>query len=124
MGRTIHEIYYKRAKKELTLGGIRIDFVKGKSVYEVKTSSKYLRAARLQLLYYLYRLREIGIKVEGVLLIPRERKRLRVVLGREEEEELMDVLKGIKSIVKRERPPAPKRTPFCSKCAYNEFCRA
>ena len=66
IGRAIHETYYKRFRKEISMKGAKIDMVRSDNgalvVYEVKTSSKYLRAAKFQLLYYLYRL-----KLKGVL---------------------------------------------------------
>jgi len=126
IGRAIHEVHYKRFRKEISMEGIKIDMVRSESgsliVNEVKTSSKYLKAAKFQLLYYLYRLKLRGIEATGVLLIPRERKRIRVILDEENEKELEEAIEDIKRIVQLERPPPPVRTPFCRKCAYNEFC--
>jgi CRISPR-associated exonuclease Cas4 len=40
------------------------------------------------------------------------------------EAELENAKREIKSIIQMEAPPPPKRTRFCSKCGYREFCWA
>lgn len=122
IGRAVHRIYYRDLKEEVELEGIKIDRVKGRVIYEIKTSSRYLEAARFQLLYYIYRLREEGAEVEGELLIPRERKRERVFLTEENAQRLRLALEDISRIVEEETPPAPERTPYCRRCAYRDFC--
>ena len=124
IGRAIHEIHYERIAKEISLEGIKLDLVgRGeKKVCEIKTSSKFLEAAKFQLLYYLYRLKEIGIEATGEILIPKERKRVRVFLDEDGERGLLNALNEIKEIMKLENPPEPKRIPFCRRCAYRDFC--
>lgn len=124
MGRAIHEIYYQRMKKEIALNGMKIDVIKGqnKTVCEVKTSSKYLEAAKMQLIYYLYRLKESGIDAIGEILIPKEKKKISIHLSPEIEETLLKALRQIKRIIDLEQPPLPKRTHFCRNCAYKDMC--
>lgn len=124
IGRAIHETFYNEFKKEVNFNGIKLDFIKKRNIIvcEVKTSSKYIEAAKFQALYYLYRLKEYGIDVEGEILIPKERKKLRITLDVESEGKLLKALKEICGIVKAERPPPPVRIPFCRRCAYKEFC--
>ena len=126
IGRAIHETYYKRFKKEIPVEGAKIDMVRKDNgmliVQEIKTSSRYFKAAKFQLLYYLYRLKLKGVKAVGELLIPRERKRIRVVLDEDSKRKLEEALEDIRRIVQLEKPPQPKKTTFCRKCAYSEFC--
>jgi CRISPR-associated exonuclease Cas4 len=124
VGRAIHEVYYERMLKEVSLEGMKLDLVKyGEMlVCEVKTSSKFLQAAKFQLLYYLYRLEKIGLKMCGEIRIPKERKRIKVYLNEEDKNLLLKALKEIKEIANLEKPPAPEKTPFCKKCAYKDFC--
>lgn len=124
MGRATHETYYRRLRKELALDGIRIDAVKlrQKVVCEVKTSSRYLSAAKLQLAYYLYRLKEFGITTHGELLIPRERKRLIIHLTNDLEAKLQATFTRIKQILKCSTPPSPTRKPYCRRCSYRDLC--
>ncbi|MEM4610457.1 MAG: Dna2/Cas4 domain-containing protein, partial [Thermoproteota archaeon] len=69
IGRVVHESFYTRMRKEIEAEGMKIDIYsdKDRHVYEVKTSSKFLQAARLQLGYYLLWLEQMGIKTRGVL---------------------------------------------------------
>jgi len=124
IGRVVHQIFYKEFRKEVDLEGMKLDFLKrGENVVcEVKTSSRFLDAAVLQLSYYLYRLREYGIDATGEIRVPRERKRVVVVLDSEHEAKLLSALKEIRAIMESTKPPEPVRVRFCRKCAYKDFC--
>ena len=126
VGRAIHEIFYRDMLKEISFEGVKIDVYRRRErvVCEVKTSSRYLQAARFQLLYYLYRLKECGVSPIGYILIPKEKRRIHVRLDEESERILLKVFEDIKDIVQLERPPQPSRTPYCRKCAYRDFCWA
>lgn len=124
IGRTVHEIFYKGVKKEINLEGMRLDFFKKKEriVCEVKTSSRFLESAKFQTLYYLYRLKEAGIEASGEILIPKEKKIIRVQLNIEDNEKLLNIIEDIKKIVSLEKPPEPIKNQYCKRCAYREFC--
>nr|MDO8081522.1 CRISPR-associated protein Cas4 [Candidatus Freyarchaeota archaeon] len=124
MGRAVHEIHYPRMKREIALDGIKIDIIKGqsKTICEVKTSSKYLNAAKMQLSYYLYRLKEAGIDTTGEILIPKEKKKIEITLTPELEGTLLNTLGQIRYIVEQELPPPPTKSPFCRNCAYKDMC--
>lgn len=74
IGRLIHENTYLRGRKEILLNHIKIDLIKkGEDnfiIAEIKKSSKFLLPAQMQLLFYLYRLKNMGIDLKGELLIP------------------------------------------------------
>lgn len=89
---------------------------------EVKKSSRAEKSARFQLLFYLYRLEQAGIKARGLLSFPEERRRVPVELGDEEREELEGIFTQIKKIVAMERPPVRDKTGYCGKCGYRGFC--
>ena len=128
IGKLIGEESYKRAKKEIVAGNLKIDMIEkanGKTVIaEIKKSSKGEKAAEMQLLFYLYRLKQQGIKAKGELLIPKERKRIPVELTDENKRELENAIADIREILEMDKPPLLKRIPFCRNCAYNEFCWA
>jgi len=69
LGRIFHEYAYKREKKEISLDGMKLDLLKkGENDYiicEVKKSSRFELSARMQLAYYLYNLKRMGIKAKG-----------------------------------------------------------
>lgn len=123
-GRAIHDVHYRYDKKEVEMEGIKLDIVKEKQhvVCEVKTSSRYIESAELQLLYYLYRLRIEGYEFSGKILIPKEKKVLNVEFNEEGEKKIKDALMKIKDIARLEAPPRAKFIPFCRKCAYRYFC--
>jgi len=128
LGRFLSEESYSREKKEIEIGNIKIDLLKkGKNkivVGEVKKSSRFEESAKMQLLFYLQRLKQAGIEAEGELLIPKERKRTSVNLNNETEKKLKDAEEEIVKIVSSETPPEPVKIKFCRNCAYREFCWA
>ncbi len=124
LGRHIHEIFYKRQKKEFMIDNtIKIDILPSKKVIgEIKKSSKYIKSAKMQVAFYLYYLKQKGINIEGELLIPEERKREKIKLTTDLEKELEKSITEIKKILKMNKPPQPKKIPYCKNCAYKEMC--
>ncbi len=126
IGSLIGEETYKREKKEILFGNIKIDLIKKEGgniiVAEIKKSSKGINAAKMQLLFYLYKLKEREIVAKGELLIPKERKKISIELDEAAEERLENDLINIKSILKSEDALVPEKIPFCKKCSYFEFC--
>lgn len=126
LGRIISEESYKRERKEIHIENMIIDLLKINEenivICEVKKSSRFEKSAKMQLAYYLLRLKQLGISATGQLLFPKERKKLTVILTKEIEDELISVQKEIKSIIQMEMPPPAKKIKYCSKCGYREFC--
>jgi len=126
IGRLISEESYKRERKEIHIENIVIDLLKteGENIVigEVKKSSRFEKSATMQLAYYLFRLKQLGIHATGKLLFPKEKKKIIVELTKEIEEELISTQKEIRSIIQMEIPPPAHKTKFCSKCGYQEFC--
>lgn len=125
-GRLNQEAHYQRATKELALPGMRLDQVRREGdkliVSEVKKSSRFLPATRLQLGYYLWRLAEEGMEASGEILVPEERKRETLELTPELRTEVEDLVAKIEALVLEPAPPAAVKIPFCKRCAYAEFC--
>jgi CRISPR-associated exonuclease Cas4 len=126
-GRFITEAHYEREKKEIELpGGVKVDKVRregGKLVLsEIKKSSKFLPAAKLQLAFYLWTLEQEGVQAVGEVLIPKERKKFSVVLDDEARAKLAQATEEITALLRQSKPPAAKWLKFCPNCAYAEFC--
>ncbi|MBA2783338.1 MAG: CRISPR-associated protein Cas4 [Rubrobacteraceae bacterium] len=125
-GRLNQEAHYKRATKELSLPGMRLDGVRREGdrliVSEVKKSSRFLPATRLQLGYYLWRLDKEGMEAAGEILIPKERKREVVELTPELKGQVEGIMEEIEALVAQPAPPPTVKIPFCKNCAYAEFC--
>lgn len=125
-GRLNTEAHYEREKKEIELpGGVRVDKVrkeKGRLVLsEIKKSSKFLPAARLQLAYYLWVLAQEGVSASGELLIPEERYKETIDLA-EMQSALDTAMTDIRELLKAPTPPKAVWLHYCKTCAYAEFC--
>ena len=126
-GRFLGELSYPRVgRKEISLPGIRLDLVEREGsrlvVGEVKSSSRFLEASRMQVLFYLWRLPEMGVEAKGELRFPEERRRLEVRLDEESEKELRKVMARVRSIMEQPSPPPARRIHYCRSCAYRDFC--
>jgi len=127
-GRFLHEWRYAREKKELSFQNVKLDIVGERDgkllVVEVKKSSSFAKSAKMQLLFYLWQLREAGVEASGELRFPEEKRREVVTLSEEALAELQQAEREIRRIVASARPPRPEKIWFCGKCAYREFCWA
>ena len=123
-GTRVDEESYERKKRNFYIdGNVAIDVLDGGKVVEVKPSSKLEEPARMQLLYYLWYLKEVaGVERDGVLAHPTEKEREEVRLTEENEEKVEEAVRGIHEVVNSETPPPAEEKPFCDSCAYYDFC--
>lgn len=123
-GKLVHENSYKRKKhKELLIDNLlKLDIVDDTYVREVKISSKMEKADKMQLYYYLYYLKKLGINKKGMLNYVKERRQEEIELTDEIEKEVEMVILDIVEITKNIKPPKLEKLPYCTKCAYYEFC--
>jgi len=126
LGRLLHATAYPRERHELSLPGMKIDFLRNEEevlvAAEIKLSSRGLTSHKRQLGYYLLRLREEGLEAKGELRYPRERRVVEVALTPELEAEVKQALVELEKLLEKPKPPPPKRVPYCTSCAYYEFC--
>jgi CRISPR-associated exonuclease Cas4 len=122
-GTHVDDTAYAEERQNLSLGMISLDLLQDGRVVEVKPSSTLEEPARLQLSYYLWYLEEIvDISRTGVLAHPTERKRETVELNEERRRDVEAAIRGIHDVVTQETPPEAVEKPFCSSCAYHDFC--
>ncbi|NLW40528.1 MAG: CRISPR-associated protein Cas4 [Tissierellia bacterium] len=128
LGRFLHENSYIRRKKELSLGNVKLDVINKRDgrllVGEIKKSSKFIESAKMQLAYYLLELKRHGLEGTGVLMFPKEKKRIEIKLDDELIKKLERIEKDILRICYEPYPQEPKKIAFCNKCGYREFCWA
>jgi len=124
MGKILGEYSYpyEKTKNVLIDNLISIDIVQEDKIREVKYSNRLAHADRIQLLYYLYYLKQIGIYKKGVINYPKMRKREEIELTEETEKEVEKALLRVKEITNLIVPPPIRKKPYCTKCAYYEFC--
>ena len=124
LGRLIDENTYKREKKQIEIGKIKIDFIDKKGViHEIKKSNKIEKAHIYQVKYYILTLKNMGIEnITGEIDYPKLKKRKSVLLDPEDEVEFESIFSGIRDILDKPKPPAIVKKNICKKCAYYEFC--
>lgn len=124
IGKMIHENSYSREKKEIVIGPIKIDFIGSDGVVrEIKKSSKMEKAHIWQLKYYLYYLKQKGVKdISGELVYPKMRQKTAVELTERDEQELDKILTDIKMLISQEQIPAVINKGICKSCSYYELC--
>lgn len=125
-GKIIHEDSYQRKKnKEMLIDNIlRLDIVDNEYIREIKISSKMSKADEMQLLYYIFYLKQLGINKKGTINYVKEKRVDTIELTKEKEEEIKQTLVNIKSIENKKSPPKLEKLPYCKKCAYYNFCYA
>jgi CRISPR-associated exonuclease Cas4 len=123
-GTHVDETAYADKRRHVSIDGtIAIDVLDDGRVMEVKPSSALVEPARLQLLYYLWYLKNVvGVEKAGVLAHPTERKREDVVLGEEESARVEDAIRGVYDVVTSDSPLPATEKPVCDSCAYHDFC--
>jgi len=107
LGKILQETSYRDKKDVIIDSKVAIDFIKKRDkliLHEVKKSRKMEKAHLMQLLYYIYYLKnEKGIEnVEGRIDYPRQRKVVGVKLSEEKEKELLKIFEEIKEIISLE----------------------
>jgi len=127
LGRLLHETSYEnKGEKDVAIDNIKLDLVQEKNgktiVSEIKKSKYSLDGARDQLLFYLRRLKEMGVEAEGLLLVPKERKRIPVILTAEEEKRIREMSDEIQKLVDGPIPPIERSQNRCKNCAYYTYC--
>jgi CRISPR-associated exonuclease Cas4 len=126
LGQILHENYYKSEKEKdiLIQDLISIDIVDDDYIREVKSSDKMEKADMMQVVYYLYVLKQLGIEKVGLINYPKQKKKKEVYLTKQLEQELLEALKDIEKIVNQSKPPKLEKLPYCKKCSHFEFCFA
>ena len=125
LGAFIHESSYPHLRRrELLIDNlIKVDLVEGGKLLEIKASRKLERAARMQVVYYLYYLKRKGVEgLVGEIRFPKERRRVEVRLDEEAERELERILREINRIKSLPAPPEAEWSPICRPGAYAELC--
>jgi len=128
LGTYIHQNAYSREKKEKSFGNSKFDTIHSIDgeviVGEIKKSSSCLESARMQLAYYLYILRQDGIRATGLLQFPEEKRTEELILTDEIVQAVEDNLARLEKLVNEPLPPKAKWEKYCSTCSYSEICWA
>jgi len=125
IGKVLHEINETKVN-EVSFENIKIDKITKDYVVEVKKSDSDIEAAKAQLLFYLYTLKQKGIIKKGRLEIfeknKQNKKRFEVILDEENETKIKKIIKEVETLIGQKEPPIAVFQSKCKKCAYYEYC--
>ncbi|WP_148867532.1 CRISPR-associated protein Cas4 [Thermosediminibacter litoriperuensis] len=128
IGRFLHQESYARERKEISFHGGKVDVLGTRDgqivVAEIKKSKKAEQSARMQLAFYLYELRKLGIEAKGELRYIEEKRKEQIVLDEQLTVEVENAMVRILRLMYEPVPPKPQKIRWCSNCAYKEFCWA
>ena len=125
IGKVLHEINETKVN-EVSFESIKVDKITKDYVVEVKKSDSDIEAAKAQLLFYLYTLKQKGIIKKGRLEVfektKQNKKRFEVILDEENEEKIKKIIQDVEAIIEKDLPPKAVFQNKCKKCAYYEYC--
>lgn len=128
IGRVLHEIRAKDNKNtEIKYENIVLDKVSSKYIEEYKKSDADPEAARMQLIFYLKKLKDKGIKKEGKLIYAQKNKKDGnkteiVKLDDNNISKLNKCIENIEKLINQEKVPDVQKNKKCRKCAYYDYC--
>jgi CRISPR-associated exonuclease Cas4 len=126
LGKVIDESSYSREEKGIDIDGvINIDWLDDKTgiIHEVKKSDSVEKAHEMQVLYYLWYLKQKGVTgITGEIDYPKLKQKTIVLLTDEKGKELLIAMEEIEQIVASEKPPERINKKFCKTCSYYELC--
>lgn len=124
LGKLVHEESYARRRKEIDIDGIIVlDWREDGVIHEVKLTDKMEEAHEMQLLYYIYYLKQKGVEgVRGQIDYPKLRQTKAVELSPEKEQEIERALAEMKRIVTAAQAPHVEWMGICRSCSYAELC--
>ncbi len=127
LGKLLDETSFNRQREEeFSYEPVSIDFFtsqEGLVIHEVKHSQALEEAHILQVKYYIYYLKEKGIKVSHAILhYPKAKVLKQIFFDPKDRELIQNALKNMQDIVSMPYPPKVIKKPYCKKCAYWELC--
>ena len=124
MGKLVHENSYARQKHEINIDDkIVLDWREDGVIHEIKLSDKMEDAHEMQLLYYLYYLKQKGITdLTGQIDYPKLRDTKTVELTPELETKIEETLIAMRQIVTAKKAPVVEFMKICRSCSYAELC--
>jgi len=125
IGKILDESSYTRENKNILIDNtINVDFIKnGAILHEVKKTKAIEEAGIWQVKYYMYYLENKGVEnVQAKIDFPLLRETKEISLESEDRKVLENVIKNIKEISQKDRPPKIINEKMCKKCAYYDLC--
>lgn len=124
-GKIIDKCTYRNEEKHINIDNIiSIDFIRDRNcLHEIKKSRKIEEASIMQVKYYLYYLKQKGVKdIKGEIDYPLIKQNLSVELTADDEIDIERMLSDIKKIITNPKPPEIEKKGICKACAYYDIC--
>lgn len=122
IGKYYHQEFETEVEEDKFINGVKIDKIQGDYIIEYKKSHSDELAAEWQLLFYLYKLKEVGIIKKGKLKFKENRDDRDILLTPEKEKELLQIMNQIETLITFDNIPPVINSRKCKKCAFYEFC--
>lgn len=128
IGRFIQQSTFTRYenRKEIVLGNIgvvdRAELKKG-IIHETKKGKAPAKADEAQVCYYMWWMRNHGIKIHTCIIhYPKQKRTRELAWTPDMEQAVKDNLAEARKIVNGSVPPVFTAKNICKRCAYQEFC--
>lgn len=123
-GKLLHQSAYPQVQnREVMVDDLlKIDIMDDGYIRDIKKSSRMQHCDVMQIAYYLFYLKQMGIEKRGTINYVRERRIEEIELNDELEAEIKRTLINIHNILGSRKPPYREKLPYCKKCAYYAFC--
>ena len=125
IGKILDETTYTREKHSILIDNtINIDFIKnGAILHEVKKTKSIEKAGIWQVKYYMYYLKEKGVKnITAKIDFPLLRETEEIALEEKDMKVIENIIKNIEDISKSDQVPETIKSKTCKKCAYFDLC--
>ncbi|WP_067839633.1 CRISPR-associated protein Cas4 [Nocardia lijiangensis] len=123
LGEAVHDTSYRR-EHPVDLGAAKLDHFDGQRwVHEVKSSNHPTEADHAQAMHYCYRLRHLGIDVEGAILkYPKIRRTVRISYTEAEGAAAAAMIASALDTLTADTSPPRLRRRDCYGCSYLDYC--
>ena len=125
IGKILDETTYTREKHSILIDNtINIDFIKnGAILHEVKKTKSIEKAGIWQVKYYMYYLKEKGVKnITAKIDFPLLRETEEIALEEKDMKVIENIIKNIEDISKSDQVPETIKSKTCKTCAYFDLC--
>lgn len=122
LGKYYHQEFEEGEEEDKMINGVKVDKIEGDYLIELKKSNVDAYAAKWQLLFYLYKLKEVGIIKKGKLKFKDNRDDIDVELTEENEKELLQIITEVEELLDNNEIPLTINNRKCKKCAFYELC--
>lgn len=114
--------HLEEGSEEIVLDNIKVDKIQDDKVIEFKKTSSNLEGNKMQLLFYMWKLKQKGIQKKGLLKDLTYKKEYEVELNEENENKLKEVFKNIQRTIEGEMPERLPKKKLCRGCSFFDYC--